>query len=92
MGGPLVTNSRVEEGLPLAWHLDTVREHGFAHVDCFWRSDCDAVFGLVSGHNPRSRRAFEKNGYTLHAGVSEPGPKSDVSWDLVITREAYGKL
>lgn len=44
---PLVPNSRVEEGLPLAWHLDTVREHGFAHVDCFWRSDRDAIYGGI---------------------------------------------
>ncbi len=35
----------VEEGLPLAWHLDTLRESGFAHVDCFWRRDCDAIYG-----------------------------------------------
>jgi len=37
----------VEDGLPLAWHLDRLREHGFAHVDCFWRSDCDAVYGGI---------------------------------------------
>ena len=39
----------VEEGLPLAWHLDRLRESGFASVDCFWRSDCDAIYGGVRG-------------------------------------------
>ena len=37
----------IEEGLPLAWHLDRLRESGFASVDCFWRSDCDAIYGGV---------------------------------------------
>lgn len=37
----------VEEGLPLPWHLDRLREHGFVHVDCFWRCDCDAIYGGV---------------------------------------------
>ncbi len=37
----------VEEGMPLAWHLDRLREVGFAHVDCFWRCDCDAIYGGV---------------------------------------------
>ena len=35
----------VEEGLPLTWHLDTLRQCGFEPVDCFWRCDCDAVYG-----------------------------------------------
>lgn len=34
-------------GLPLAWHLDRLRAAGFGHVDCFWRLDCDAVYGGV---------------------------------------------
>jgi SAM-dependent methyltransferase len=37
----------VEEGLPLAWHLDKLREKNFVHVDCFWRCDCDAVYGGI---------------------------------------------
>ena len=37
----------VEEGLPLPWHLDSLREHGFVHVDCFWRCDCDAIYGGI---------------------------------------------
>ena len=39
----------VEEGLPLAWHFDRLRECGFASVDCFWRCDCDAVYGAILG-------------------------------------------
>ena len=37
----------VENGMPLAWHLDRLRASGFVHVDCFWRCDCDAVYGGV---------------------------------------------
>lgn len=37
----------VEEGLPLAWHFDKLRESGFASVDCFWRCDCDAIYGGI---------------------------------------------
>lgn len=35
----------VEEGMPLAWHLDELRAAGFKAVDCFLRLDCDAVYG-----------------------------------------------
>jgi hypothetical protein len=37
----------VEEGLPLAWHLDRLRESGFYAVDCFARWDCDALYGGI---------------------------------------------
>ena len=37
----------VEEGLPLAWHFDKLRESGFSSVDCFWRCDCDAIYGGI---------------------------------------------
>lgn len=40
---------KIEEGLPLAWHLDQLREAGFASVDCFWRTDCDAIYGGIRG-------------------------------------------
>jgi len=39
----------VEDGLPLAWHFDRLRECGFGHVDCFWRCDCDAIYGGFRG-------------------------------------------
>ena len=35
----------VENGLPLAWHFDHLRQAGFVAVDCFWRADCDAIYG-----------------------------------------------
>jgi SAM-dependent methyltransferase len=35
----------IENGLPLAWHLDALRAAGFSSVDCFWRRDCDAIYG-----------------------------------------------
>lgn len=37
----------VEDGLPLAWHLDVLRDCGFVAVDCFWRSDADAIYGGI---------------------------------------------
>jgi ubiquinone/menaquinone biosynthesis C-methylase UbiE len=37
----------VEEGLPLSWHFDKLRENGFSTVDCFWRSDGDAIYGGI---------------------------------------------
>ncbi|MFC1886734.1 class I SAM-dependent methyltransferase [Thermodesulfobacteriota bacterium] len=37
----------VEKGLPLAWHFDRLRENDFGHVDCFWRCDCDAIYGGI---------------------------------------------
>ena len=37
----------VEDGLPLAWHFDKLREAGFSHLDCFWRDECDAIYGGI---------------------------------------------
>lgn len=39
----------IEDGLPLAWQLDTLRALGFHSVDCFWRCDCDAIYGGIWG-------------------------------------------
>lgn len=39
----------IEDGMPLAWHFDRLRESGFAAVDCFWRCDCDAIYGGFLG-------------------------------------------
>jgi cyclopropane fatty-acyl-phospholipid synthase-like methyltransferase len=35
----------VEQGLPLEWHLSQLKANGFVHADCFWRCDCDAIYG-----------------------------------------------
>jgi SAM-dependent methyltransferase len=40
----------VEEGLPLAWHLDQLRACGFRATDCFARWDCDALYGGIRGN------------------------------------------
>ncbi len=45
----------VEAGLPLAWHLDELRASGFEAVDCFWRRDCDAIYGGVRRGGSRAR-------------------------------------
>lgn len=37
----------VEEGMPLVWHFDKLRESGFDNLDCFWRCDCDAIYGGI---------------------------------------------
>ena len=40
----------VEQGMPLAWHFHALEASGFRSVDCFWRSDCDAVYGGILGN------------------------------------------
>ncbi|HUJ08600.1 MAG TPA: class I SAM-dependent methyltransferase [Verrucomicrobiae bacterium] len=35
----------VEEGLPLEWHFAELTASGFSHPECFWRCDCDAIYG-----------------------------------------------
>lgn len=37
----------VERGMPLVWHFHELKVKGFRYVDCFWRGDCDAVYGGV---------------------------------------------
>lgn len=39
----------VEEGMPLAWHFDKLQAAGFKNIDCFWRCDCDAIYGGTGG-------------------------------------------
>ena len=36
-----------EEGLTLDWHFEKLKASGFGAVDCFWRCDCDAVYGGI---------------------------------------------
>ena len=35
----------IEEGMPLVWHFDKLKATGFTDIDCFWRCDCDAIYG-----------------------------------------------
>ena len=36
-----------EQGLPLEWHFEQLKAVGFESVDCFWRLDCDAIYGGI---------------------------------------------
>ena len=36
-----------EQGLPLQWHFEKLKAGGFGAVDCFWRLDCDAIYGGI---------------------------------------------
>ena len=36
-----------EEGMPMQWHFEKLEQCGFGYVDCFWRCDCDVVYGAV---------------------------------------------
>jgi len=58
----------------------------------FEEQGADAVFACdVADYNPRSRRAFEKNGYAVDAELPQPaGAKSRVNYDLILKREAHG--
>lgn len=40
----------VEQGMSLPWHFHTLKASGFRLVDCFWRSDCDAIYGGILGN------------------------------------------
>ncbi|MHC4397007.1 MAG: class I SAM-dependent methyltransferase [Planctomycetota bacterium] len=40
-----------EEGMPLEWHFEKLRASGFEAVDCFWRLDCDAIYGGIRQRN-----------------------------------------
>ena len=40
----------VEQGMSLPWHFHTLKASGFRFVDCYWRGDCDAVYGGILGN------------------------------------------
>ena len=60
----------------------------------FEKCGADALFGCgIGDHNPRSRRAFEKNGYKVLQTVPQPpGGKAGFVFNLILTRERYRKL
>ena len=60
----------------------------------FGTSGADDIFGCGFGdYNPRSRRAFEKNGYkTLETVPQPPGRKAGFAFTLMVTRDRYYKL
>jgi len=36
-----------EEGMPLQRHFQKLGQCGFEYIDCFWRCDCDAIYGAI---------------------------------------------
>jgi RimJ/RimL family protein N-acetyltransferase len=59
----------------------------FAFRECM----ADAIFGCsIADHNPRSRRAFEKNGFVVDQAIPQPpDSKAQVVFDMVLTRERH---
>lgn len=56
----------------------------------FERQGVDLLVCFTGGHNPRSKRAFEKAGLSVLRTVPRPGnPKADFGYDLILTREHY---
>lgn len=44
----------------------------------------------IADYNPRSRRAFEKNGYVVDQVIHQPEDmKARLAYDLILTREQY---
>lgn len=56
--------------------------------------NADAIFGCdVTDYNPRSRRAFEKNGFLVDQTIlQEPGRKAREVYDMVLTRSRCEQL
>ncbi len=57
----------------------------------FEREGADVILGCgVADYNPRSRRAFERAGFTVSDVVpQQPGGKARFCYDLLLTRERY---
>ena len=53
----------------------------------FEREGIDLLICFCSGHNPRSRRAFEKAGFSILRTVPRPNnPKATFGYDLILTQ------
>jgi RimJ/RimL family protein N-acetyltransferase len=58
----------------------------------FEREGADALVCFCGGHNPRSRRAFEKAGLRVRRTVPRPGGgKTAFGYDLLLTRQEYAQ-
>jgi aminoglycoside 6'-N-acetyltransferase len=56
----------------------------------FGAEGADALVCFCGGHNPRSRRAFEKAGFRVLRTVPRPeSAKTTFGYDLLLTREQY---
>ncbi|MHC4640011.1 MAG: class I SAM-dependent methyltransferase [Planctomycetota bacterium] len=40
-----------EQGMSLEWHFEKLKASGFEALDCFWRLDCDAIYGGIRRQN-----------------------------------------
>jgi ubiquinone/menaquinone biosynthesis C-methylase UbiE len=36
-----------ENGMSLQWHFQKLQQCGFECIDCFWRCDCDTIYGAM---------------------------------------------
>jgi RimJ/RimL family protein N-acetyltransferase len=58
----------------------------------FEREGADLLVCFAGGHNPRSRRAFERAGFSVLRTVPDADDrKSGFSYDLILTRERYDR-
>lgn len=59
----------------------------------FEQEGADAIFGLgVADYNPRSHRAFQKNGYVVDEVIDLPaGRKARQEYDMVLTRDRWAR-
>lgn len=56
----------------------------------FELENADLIFGCsIADYNPRSRRAFEKAGYTLDRMVESESPKAKWEYDLILRKGDY---
>ena len=64
---------------------------GLLTAFAFLDQQADRVFGCdIADYNPRSLRAFEKNGYELFQVLPQPPEeKAGVLYDVMLTRERY---
>jgi len=57
----------------------------------FSNQKADMIFGCdISDYNPRSLRAFQKNGYQIHAEILRP--VFGVEYDVCLSREEYFRI
>lgn len=78
-------------GAPRLWGLGLGSEALQLLVSlAFERQGVDLLVCFAGGHNPRSKRAFEKAGFSVLRTGPRPGtPKADFGYDLILTREHY---
>ena len=72
------------------------RGYGTEAIAClttfgFDREQADLILGCgIAEYNPRSLRAFQRNGYRIHAKTARPaGSKAQFEIDVVLTKNEY---